>query len=115
MIPTNSSHAHTTTATLATVADMRERIRRSSRLKGRQVDDAALAEVKALLGAAAYRRDLLIEYLHLLNDRYRGLHDRHLVALASAINLPVAEIYVERGRLDDVFRQITSEERAPRA
>jgi formate dehydrogenase len=93
MIPTNSSIAHTTTATLATVADMRERIRRSSRLKGRQVDDVALAEVKALLGTAAYRRDLLIEYLHLLNDRYRGLHDRHLVALAGAIKLPVAEVY----------------------
>ena len=72
---------------------MRERIRRSSRLKGRQVDDVALAEVKALLGTAAYRRDLLIEYLHLLNDHYRCLHDRHLVALASAINLPVAEVY----------------------
>jgi formate dehydrogenase beta subunit len=76
--------------------ELRQRIRRKSRLKGRQVDDAALAEVRALLGdkpAAGWRRDLLIEHLHLLNDRYLGLHDRHLVALARETNVPMAEVY----------------------
>ncbi len=79
--------------TLATVDDMRDRIRRKSKLKGRQADHASLAEVRALIGAAPHRRDLLIEHLHKLNDAYRCLHDRHLVALAKEMNVPMAEVY----------------------
>ena len=69
---------------------------RVGKLKGRQPDDAALAEVRMLLGApgpGGLRRDLLIEYLHLLNDRFRGLHERHLVALARETNIPMAEVF----------------------
>ena len=62
-------------------------------LKGRQVDDVSLKEVQDLVGVDAPRRDLLIEYLHLLNDTYRGLHERHLVALAKVMNIPMAEVY----------------------
>jgi formate dehydrogenase len=78
---------------LATVDDMRERIRRKSKLKGLQADDVSLQEVRALVGAAPHRRDLLIEHLHKLNDAYRCLHDRHLVALAKEMNVPMAEVY----------------------
>jgi formate dehydrogenase len=78
---------------IATADDLRETIRRKSKLKGRQADDASLAEVRQLIGAAAERRDLLIENLHKLNDEYRALHDRHLVALAKEMNLPMAEVY----------------------
>ena len=81
---------------VATVDEMRERIRRKSKLKGRQADDASLDEVRALIGArpeAGHRRDLLIEHLHALNDAYRCLHDRHLVALAKEMNIPMAEVY----------------------
>ena len=78
---------------LATADDLRETIRRKSKLKGRQADDASLAEVRRLIGDAADRRDLLIENLHKLNDEYRALHDRHLVALAKEMNLPMAEVY----------------------
>ncbi len=62
-------------------------------LKGRQADDVSLKEVQDLVGVDAPRRDLLIEYLHLLNDTYRGLHERHLVALAKVMNIPMAEVY----------------------
>jgi NADH:ubiquinone oxidoreductase subunit F (NADH-binding) len=62
-------------------------------LKGRQVDDVSLKEVQDLVGVDAPRRDLLIEYLHLLNDANRGLHERHLVALAKVMNIPMAEVY----------------------
>lgn len=78
------------------VNDMRERIARKSRLKGRQPEDAAMADVAQLLGprpANGFRRDLLIEYLHRLNDHFGVLHDRHLVALARQMNLPMAEVY----------------------
>ncbi len=78
---------------VATADDLRETIRRKSKLKGRQADDVSLAEVRQLIGSAADRRDLLIENLHKLNDEYRALHDRHLVALAKEMNLPMAEVY----------------------
>lgn len=81
---------------LATPDDMRALIRSKSRLKGRQPEYAAMAEVAQLLGprlAGGFRRDLLIEYLHRLNDHFGVLHDRHLVALAKQMNLPMAEVY----------------------
>ena len=78
---------------VATADDLRETIRRKSKLKGRQADDASVAEVRQLIGHAPHRRDLLIENLHKLNDEYRALHDRHLVALAKEMNLPMAEVY----------------------
>lgn len=81
---------------LTTPDDMRALIRRKSRLKGRQPEYAAMAEVAQLLGprlAGGFRRDLLIEYLHRLNDHFGVLHDRHLVALAKQMNLPMAEVY----------------------
>ncbi|MDO8373062.1 MAG: NADH-ubiquinone oxidoreductase-F iron-sulfur binding region domain-containing protein [Polaromonas sp.] len=81
---------------LATLDDMRERIRRKSKLKGRQADEVSLAEVRALIGGrpeGGHRRDLLIEHLHQLNDAWRCLHERHLVALAREMNIPMAEVY----------------------
>src|SRR5688500_13424920 len=61
--------------------------------KGRRVDPAARAEVLALLGDAPRRRDLLIEYLHKIQDRYGCLQARHLVALASELKMAMAEVY----------------------
>ncbi|HEY3912088.1 MAG TPA: NAD(P)H-dependent oxidoreductase subunit E [Stellaceae bacterium] len=61
--------------------------------KGRQVDQAALAEVQALLGNRERRRDLLIEHLHLLQDRFGCLHARHLAALAEEMRLALVEVY----------------------
>ncbi|HWI10082.1 MAG TPA: NAD(P)H-dependent oxidoreductase subunit E, partial [Burkholderiaceae bacterium] len=91
----SSSAAATVVASIST-DEMRQRIKRKSRLKGRQADDASLADVRALLGdkpAGGWARDRLIEHLHLLNDRYLGLHDRHLVALARETNVSMAEVY----------------------
>ncbi len=82
-----------TTQTLSTVDEMRSTLRRISHLKGRQADDTSLQEVRALIGYAPHRRDLLIELLHALNDAYRGLFERHLVALAHDMQLPMAEVY----------------------
>jgi formate dehydrogenase len=61
--------------------------------KGRQVDPVALREVRALLGERPRRRDLLIEHLHLIQDRYRGLSPAHLAALADEMRLAMAEVY----------------------
>jgi formate dehydrogenase len=61
--------------------------------KGRQVDPQALDEVRALLGDLPRRADLLIEHLHLLQDKYGCLHARHLVALANEMRLALVEVY----------------------
>ncbi len=61
--------------------------------KGRQVDPQALDEVRALLGERERRRDLLIEHLHLIQDRYGYLSAAHLVALASEMKLALTEVY----------------------
>ena len=61
--------------------------------KGRAVDPKALQEVQALLGDAPRRRDLLIEHLHRINDRYGYLSAAHLAALAQEMALALAEVY----------------------
>ncbi|TMH35906.1 MAG: NADH-quinone oxidoreductase subunit F, partial [Betaproteobacteria bacterium] len=61
--------------------------------KGRRVDPAALAEVQATLGGSSRQRDLLIEHLHKLQDRFGHLSAAHLAALAQEMRLPQAEVY----------------------
>ncbi|WP_207478763.1 NAD(P)H-dependent oxidoreductase subunit E [Arenibaculum pallidiluteum] len=65
----------------------------SGKPKGRQIDPGALEEVQALLGDAPRRRDLLIEHLHALQDRFGCLHHRHLAALAAEMRLAQAEVF----------------------
>ena len=64
-----------------------------ARPKGRQVAPAALAAVRALLGARPRRRDLLIEHLHLIQDAEGCLPAAHLAALAHEMRMALAEIY----------------------
>jgi len=61
--------------------------------KGRQLQDDAWAEVRALLEGMPYRRDLLIEYLHLIQDHFGQLSAAHLRALAEELRLSMAEVY----------------------
>src|SRR5947209_11229417 len=61
--------------------------------KGRQVEPQALAQVRALLGDRERRRDLLIEHLHLIQDRYGYLSAAHLAALSQEMKLALAEVY----------------------
>ncbi|HBZ04942.1 MAG TPA: NADH-quinone oxidoreductase subunit F, partial [Massilia sp.] len=61
--------------------------------KGRRVDPQALDEIRALLGDASRQRDLLIEHLHAIQDRYGCLASRHLAALAQEMRLAQAEAF----------------------
>ncbi len=61
--------------------------------KGRQVEPRALEEMRALLGDRELRRDLLIEHLHLIQDRYGHLSAAHLAALAQEMRLALTEVY----------------------
>ena len=100
----------------ASVNDMSLKLRQKSQLKGRQADEASLQEVRALLlldsEVLKQRRDLLIEQLHKINDTFRGLHERHLVALAKLMNMPMAEVY-EVATFYHHFEVIREGEQAP--
>jgi len=61
--------------------------------KGRRVEPHAADEVRALLGKRPRRRDLLIEHLHLIQDRYGHLSVQHLAALAQEMKLSMTEVY----------------------
>ncbi|QJF52036.1 NAD(P)H-dependent oxidoreductase subunit E [Roseobacter ponti] len=61
--------------------------------KGRQLQDDAWNEVRALLGDRPRRRDLLIEFLHLIQDAHGHLSAAHLRALAEEMRLSMAEVY----------------------
>jgi len=61
--------------------------------KGRPVIPQAFAEVQELIGPQPWRHDLLIEYLHRINDRYRQLGAPHMAALAKLLGLAQTEVY----------------------
>ena len=63
------------------------------RRKGREAKAAALEDVQKLLGDTSPKRDLLLEYLHAVQDKYGCLDVQHLVALAEIMKIPQAEVY----------------------
>ena len=69
------------------------RQKRKGQSKGRTIDEQARTEIQALLGDKPRRRDLLIEYLHLVQDKFHCLSATHLNALASEMKLSAAEVY----------------------
>jgi len=76
---------------IATQGPSRQRKREAP--KGRRVDPQALADVQAALGDAPRRRDLLIEHLHKIQDRWGSLSAAHLAALAQELKLAQSEVY----------------------
>ncbi|MCP4409404.1 MAG: NADH-quinone oxidoreductase subunit F, partial [Gammaproteobacteria bacterium] len=67
--------------------------KKPGRSRGRRVDGLALREIAALIGDNPKRRELLIEYLHRIQDKYGHLSAQHLHALGHAMGLPSAEVY----------------------
>ena len=61
--------------------------------KGRQAENNYFEEVSNLFHGINFKRDELIEYLHILQDNFGVLYDKHLVALSTITNLPLSEIY----------------------
>ena len=79
------------------LADVRKKMKARHTPKGRQLDPQARADVAALIANSAFpspaRRDLLIEYLHLIQDKFGGLSSGHINALADALKLAQTEVY----------------------
>jgi formate dehydrogenase beta subunit len=91
-----------------------------STLKGRQVQPQARDEVHALMQQvwrgdekSSFRHDLLIEYLHAINDRFGALFERHIAALAELMKLGQAEVY-EVASFYHHFEILRDGEAAPR-
>ena len=80
--------------------------------KGRAVDPKAREAVQALLGDAPRRRDLLIEHLHRINDRFGHLPAPHLAALAQEMKLALTEVY-EVATFYHHFEVVKENEAAP--
>ena len=72
---------------------VRRRKRKRAQPKGRQVDPASLEAVCEALGDMPRRRDMLLEGLHRINDRYGCLRVEHLTALADELRLSMTEVY----------------------
>jgi len=84
-------HSPSASATQTRSKGKRPRVRGTP--KGRSVDPQARKDVLALLGNAPRRRDLLIEHLHKIQDRFGCLAAAHLVALAAEMKMAMAEVY----------------------
>jgi ABC-2 type transport system ATP-binding protein len=95
-----------------TADDLMQRMHYHGAVSLRVVADRADAAIRALSGASNVVR---VETVgkpngHMLLraiPRQKEMAAAEVAALLRAQNIPVDELYVERGRLDDVFRQIT--------
>jgi len=63
------------------------------RVEGRTTPHKALAEIRALLDDEPRPRDMLIEHLHKIQDKYHHISNRHILALSIDMQLPMAEVY----------------------
>ena len=96
-MPLSDTPSAVATVAVTTADQLRNTLRQRGKLKGRQTDDIARADVLALLPGLlsedAPPRDLLIEHLHVLNDQFGALFQRHLVALAALMRLSMAHVH----------------------
>jgi len=61
--------------------------------RGRKSDAQSLQMIRTLLGGEVFQRDLLLEYLHTIQDSFSHLSAKHLVALAELMKLSIVEVY----------------------
>ncbi len=61
--------------------------------KGRNTNDEDLEEISNLIKPLPVRRDLLIEYLHLIQDKYGAIRKKHLAAISDILKIPFAESF----------------------
>jgi NADH:ubiquinone oxidoreductase subunit F (NADH-binding)/NADH:ubiquinone oxidoreductase subunit E len=75
------------------LAEVRSKMKARNKPKGRQIDPQARADIAVLLNGHDIRRDLLIEYLHLIQDKFSCISAAHISALAEALKLAQTEVY----------------------
>ncbi len=75
------------------LAEVRSKMKARNKPKGRQIDPQARADIATLLHGREIRRDLLIEYLHLIQDKFNCISAAHISALAETLKLAQTEVY----------------------
>jgi formate dehydrogenase len=85
--------ADTRPSTVVDISALGGRRKARSHPKGRPVDPQARRDIAELLGDAPRRRDLLIEFLHRIQDRYGCVSAAHILALAEELRLARTEVY----------------------
>ncbi len=63
------------------------------RPRGRKVDFEVLSALEKLLNTDFYRRDHLIEYLHIIQDTHGAITKDYMTALASLMGISLTEVY----------------------
>ena len=76
------------------------------------VEPKAREEIQQLLGDQPRRRDLLIEFLHLIQDKFGHISAPHTVALAAELKLAPVEVY-EVATFYHHFDVIKEDQQAP--
>ena len=72
---------------------LRKRNKMRGEQRGRHVTQTAQEQIRDLLGSETPRRDLLIEYLHLIQDEFGHISADHITALAAEMQLATTEVY----------------------
>jgi len=85
--------ADTRPSTVVDISALGGRRKARSHPKGHPVDPQARRDIAELLGDAPRRRDLLIEFLHRIQDRYGCVSAAHILALAEELRLARTEVY----------------------
>ena len=72
---------------------MLDKVKKNFYPKGRGIEDSALKDIKKLISDLPLKRDLLIEYFHLIQDKFGEIRKKHLAALSEILKIPFAESY----------------------
>ena len=91
---------------------LRKRNKMRGEQRGRHVTQTAQEQIRNLLGDETPRRDLLIEYLHLIQDEFAHISADHITALADEMQLATTEVY-EVATLYHHFDVIREDQDAP--
>ena len=63
------------------------------KLRGRIASENKIIEIKSLIDESSPKRDKLIEYLHLIQDKYKCIDHEHIVALSEIMKISQSEVY----------------------
>lgn len=72
---------------------LRKNKKRHGKQKGRSVDPIALVNIQSLIKGMPMRRDLMIEYLHRIQDHFGHISADNITALAHIMKLAPTEVY----------------------
>ena len=75
--------------------DIKRKLQKNKKLRnrGRKVNFEVRDKLVKLLGVTSYRRDHLIEYLHVIQDSQSHINEDYITALASLLKISQTEVY----------------------